>query len=171
MILNAISVCEGKKLISLKKLFIAVVFLFILIWTGCTHLSFRSPSVTLADIDILSFGLIEQRFVFKLRVQNPNSFDIAIKGLRFDVEINGKPFARGVSNKPMIVQHLDEQILEVSAVSDVYGLLRQLKQFLYGQNKEIQYSMKGQLWLDSFGEVNFERTSKLKAPNLELGIQ
>jgi hypothetical protein len=59
----------------------------------------QSPTVTLTDIRPLEFGLLEQRYLIRLRIQNPNAFDLPINGLSYQLEINDQPFARGVSNR------------------------------------------------------------------------
>lgn len=146
-----------------RKLFIpAFLFTVLILGGGCAGLFLKSPSVTLADIKIIDAGLLEQKFAFKLRIQNPNDSEIAITGLSFDVEINGKPFAKGVSNKSITIPRLDEQILEVSAISNLYGLFSQVKEFIYGKNKALTYRIKGRLFTDPFGELNFDEGGKLE---------
>jgi LEA14-like dessication related protein len=152
-----------------RKLFIPALFFAVLIVGGCAGLFLKPPSVTLADIKIIDVGLLEQRFAFKLRVQNPNDREIAITGLSFEVEINGKPFAKGVSNKPVTIPRLEEKILEVRAVSNLYGLLIQLKELVEGKNQGLSYRIKGRLMTDPFGELEFDEGGKLDLPKPDTG--
>jgi len=155
---------RGTKMITVEKLTIPAFLLAVLILGGCAELRLKAPSVTLADIEVVDAGLLEQRFVFKLRVQNPNDREIAITGLRFNVEINGKPFAKGVSNKPITIPRLDERILEVSAVSSLYSLFSQVRELIYGKHEALTYRIKGTLFTDPFGELNFDEGGKLELP-------
>jgi LEA14-like dessication related protein len=148
-------------MITVRKLIILTFLFALLILEGCAGLTLKSPSVTLADVKVIEAGLFEQRFAFKLRIQNPNNMEIAITGLSFDVEINGKPFAKGVSNRPVAIPGLGEKILEVTAVSDLYSLLNQAKEFIYGKNKTLSYRIKGRLLTDLVGELNFDEGGKL----------
>jgi len=131
---------------------------------GCAGLFLKTPSVTLADVKIIEAGLLEQRFVFKLRVLNPNDREIDMTGLSFVVEINGKPFAKGVNNKPLTVPRLEERVLEVTAVSNLYGILAQVRELISGESKGLSYRIKGRLFTDSFGEIPFDEGGKLELP-------
>ena len=54
-------------------------------------------SVTLSDIQPGEMGLLEQEYLIKIRVQNPNNVEIPVSGLSYRIELNGKYFAKGVS--------------------------------------------------------------------------
>jgi LEA14-like dessication related protein len=60
----------------------------------------QAPKVSVADVDVKSLGLFEQRFDISLRVGNPNDFDLAIEALDFDLEVNGPPSPRGLPAPP-----------------------------------------------------------------------
>lgn len=145
--------------------------LSLLILGGCAGLFLKPPTVTLADLQIIEAGLFEQRFMFKLRVQNPNDVEIPITGLNFAVELNDQPFATGVSNKPITVPRLDEKILEVTAVSNLSGILRQVTELIQGKNKAITYRIKGRLLAGSFGEITFDETGKWELPKPPVKLQ
>lgn len=57
------------------------------------------PRVSVAEVDLRSLGVIEQRFDVGLRVANPNDFGLVIEALDFELEVNGRPFARGLSRE------------------------------------------------------------------------
>ena len=141
-----------------------ILFAFWILVGGCAALLFKPPTVTLAGIEVIEANLFEQRFVFKLRVQNPNNADISLTGGSFTVELNGRPLATGVSNKPITVPRLTGKILEVNAVSDLSGILRQMGGLIRGENKALTYRIKGQLWSDSFGELDFDKSGRLELP-------
>jgi LEA14-like dessication related protein len=153
-----------KEMTARRKPIILVFLMASLVLGGCAGLFLKAPSVTLADIKIIDVGLLEQRFAFKLRIQNPNDREIAVTGLSFVVEINEKPFAKGVSNKPVTIPRLEEQILEVTAVSSLFGILGQVKEFLSGEKKTLTYRVKGRLLTDSFGDLDFDESGKLELP-------
>ena len=147
-----------------KRHILPVILSGLLLLGGCAALSLKAPSVTLADIKVLEAGLFEQRFGFKLRVQNPNDKEIAISGMSFMVEINGKPFARGVSNQGVTVPRLEERILEVTAVSNLYSILSQIHELLYGNSKGFSYRIKGRLFTEAYGELEFDESGSLAPP-------
>ena len=149
-----------------RNLLIASILVSFLILGGCAAVSEKPPTVTLADIGIIEAGLLEQRFSCKLRVMNPNDVDIPLTGLNFEVEVNGQPFARGVSNKPVTVPRLGEEILEVTAVSTLANFLRQITEWKSGENPALTYRVKGSLAAGSLGWLPFDESGKLEVPTV-----
>ncbi|MEE9287677.1 MAG: LEA type 2 family protein, partial [Gammaproteobacteria bacterium] len=79
--------------------------LFLLIFAslalvGCASIpsELEPPRLTLKNVELLNATLFEQQYLLTLRLQNPNDFDLDIKGMSFDLEINDEEFASGVSN-------------------------------------------------------------------------
>lgn len=70
-----------------------------LLLNACATLmqQFDPPYGNLAGLELKELGLLEQRYLLKLRVQNPNSVPLPIAGMNYDLAINNKKFARGVS--------------------------------------------------------------------------
>lgn len=86
-----------------------------------------APKVSLADVDIKSLGLFEQRFDVGLRVNNPNDFDLKIEALEFELELNGRPFANGVSHAATLIQAASSTVLRVDAITQSKNLIQQIK--------------------------------------------
>lgn len=128
----------------------------------------QKPEVSLAGLDLVELGLFEQRFVMKLRIQNPNDVDLPINGLAFDVELNGQHFAKGLSAKPVIIPRMGESVLEVTATSNLGSVLRQLRELQKGGCNRIDYRMSGKLSLDGVGNIPFERLGGLQMPLFDL---
>jgi LEA14-like dessication related protein len=143
---------------------LAIIVAVVLLLGGCAGLMPRSPSVTLAGIEIVEANLFEQRFVFQLRIQNPNAMEISITGLNFEVEINGQSFAKGVGDKPVTVPRLGEAILEVKAVSTLTGLLRQVDEMVRGSRDGVTYRIRGRLFTGAFGNFDFDEGGRLEMP-------
>lgn len=144
-------------------------YLVLALVSGCASLGgiSQSPSVTLADIGLEDFGLLEQRFALRLRVQNPNNVDIPVSGLTYELEVNGEKFARGVSDKAVTVPRYGEAVLDVSAVSNLSSLLRQLSEMEKAGKESITYRLKGQLNLGNWGNaVPFDHRGEVALPKL-----
>jgi len=145
----------------IRRFFLTAVLLIALLAAGCAGLKIQSPSVTLAGMEVIEANLFEQRFAFKLRVQNPNDSEISITGLSFSVEINGQLFAKGVSDKPATVPRFGEAVLEVAAVSNLTGILRQVNELRRTNREEVTYRIKGRLMTGSFAYLSFDESGKL----------
>lgn len=132
---------------------------------GCTVMS-KAPEVSLAGVDLIEFGLLEQRFGLQLRVLNPNDNDISIDGLSYELEVNGQPFAKGVSSKSARVPRWGEAVLEVSAVSNLGGLVRQLAELQKGGREAVTYRLRGRFNAGGLVGVPFDHSGEVKLPRL-----
>lgn len=133
---------------------------------GCASLQLQVPRVTVSDIDLVDATLLEQRFALTLRLQNPNDADISIRGLDFEVVVNGQHFARGVSDRAVTLPRFGEALLEVDAVSDLGSLLRQLVEVGREGRPGFEYRVSGRLATGSLGSVPFESRGELQLPEL-----
>lgn len=133
---------------------------------GCASLAGirHSPDITLAGLDVAEIGLLEQRFVLKLRIQNPNDVDLPINGMRFDVELNGLAFAKGLSDKAVTVPRLGEIVLEVTATSTLGTVWRQLRELQREGRDRVTYRLEGRVLLPTLGSVPFVQAGDIAMP-------
>lgn len=124
------------------------------------------PRVSLADVGIEEFGLLEQKLRLVLRVQNPNDVAIGIVGLSYELEVNGSRLAQGVSDQTLRVPRFGEATLTVGAVTGLAGLLRQLDDLRRGGRPAIAYRIHGRLSLDGGGSVPFDHHGEVVLPAL-----
>ncbi|MGE5855251.1 MAG: LEA type 2 family protein, partial [Syntrophaceae bacterium] len=96
--------------------------------SGCASLFWmgEKPHVDIVNITPKEMRLLEQTFLLELRIQNPTETDLDINGMSFELEINGQPFARGVSNQSLKVERLSTKVVEVDAYTGLVSILRQL---------------------------------------------
>lgn len=105
------------------------IVLLLLLLCACAPKGAPPPrlDVSISEISAARIGMMEQTYSLLLRVQNPNNFDVKTDGLSFDIETNGKPFARGVSNQSVSVPRLSETMVKVDAVSDLSSVIGQIR--------------------------------------------
>lgn len=149
----------------IRRLAFALILLLGL--SGCAGWGMREPlSVTIADLRPLEVGVFEQRFAIKARVLNPNDMEIAFDAVVFDVDINGKPFAKGVSNQAGVVPRFGESLIELTVVSGLQNILRQINEVAKGDRTGFSYRIRGRLhsptvpWpttFDTTGEFAFPK--------------
>jgi len=103
--------------------------LLLMLLCACAPKGPPSPrlDVSISELNVDHISMMEQTYSMLLRVQNPNNFDINTDGLSFDIETNGQPFARGVSNEAVVVPRLGEVMVKVNAVSDLSSVIRQIR--------------------------------------------
>ncbi|MCW5620850.1 MAG: LEA type 2 family protein [Burkholderiales bacterium] len=118
-------------------------------------------SVTLADVRPSQMGLLEQEYMMKLRVQNPNGIDVPLQGVAFSVELNGKTFAKGVSRQNEVVPAFGDVLLEVKAISSLGDVLNQVSGLRAGAPERITYRVQGKLARTHGTSVPFDSTGNV----------
>jgi len=129
-----------------------ILFLFVTaLFSGCaaTGRISESPYISLSNIELVSMGLFEQRYRIMLRIKNPNDISIPIKGMSYAIFVNGKEFANGVSNKPVIIPEYGEEVIEIEATSDLTGILNQLQDLISGGIEKVSYRLAGRAKLSN----------------------
>ena len=119
------------------------------------------PIVSVIGIGELQAGAFEQRFRIDLRLQNPNSFDLALDGVDFQLDLNGRRLTRGLSGEPVTVPRLGEAQVSVPATTTVLDLLRQLTP-REGGGEGLRYEIRGRALLSGSSRwLPFEASGEL----------
>lgn len=118
---------------------------------GCAGLGkpLETPRISLANLQMLETSGMESAFLVQLRVQNPNEVDLDLRGVDCDVEINGKPFAYGMSNTPVRIPAYGSDTVPVKVYTSVIDIFRGLLN-LPGRD-ELTYQVRGKVRLAGAG--------------------
>ena len=126
-----------------------IIAVLVLALAGCA----RSKTEQMAYVDVsiaeLSFGqssVLEQTWNLMLRIQNPNHYDIPADGMKYRIDVNGKPFARGVNNQSVMVPRLGEAMIRVQAISDLASVIQQISDLRRLGQTGTDYTMTGTLY-------------------------
>jgi LEA14-like dessication related protein len=113
--------------------------------SGCAGLGkpIESPRISLSNIQVQESKGLETAFLVHLRVTNPNDMELDIKGLDCDLEINGKPFAYGISNTQVTVPAFGSETIPVTVYSSVLDIIKGL--FGLQQREDLSYQIKGRV--------------------------
>lgn len=141
------------------------ILLLLIIWlTGCAGLGTKPDQikVNISDIQMLESTLMEQRFQVKLRIMNRSKQALAIDGMSFDVELNDKDFASGVSNEKINIEPLSEGVVTVSVTSTIFGIFRQLSSLQQLESRPFEYELSGYIYTgNSMFGVPFKETGEI----------
>jgi LEA14-like dessication related protein len=151
------------------KWFFAIA-LFAAALTGCATLGGlnEAPRVSLVGIEPVDIQLFEQRYRVTLRLQNPNDRDITIRGLDYEIVVNERVFARGVSGKPVTIPAWGENTAEVEVVSTLWRVMEQLEELGSRDKPSLDYAISGHVNVDGIPiPVPFEYQDTLSLPGLE----
>jgi len=105
------------------------------------------PRVSLSGLEPEEFGLFEQRYLLRLRVQNPNDVELPIAGMDFRLYLNGEEFASGVSDRQVTVPAFGEQLIEARVTSSLAGIIEQLRRMNRTEEQVFSYRLAGHVKL------------------------
>jgi len=108
---------------------------------------FIKPDVSVANIEFAGGTLLQQNFLVKLNIQNPNDRAIPVTGLHVELNVDGDRVASGVSSRPFVVPaHGDTQFDLTVTANAALALLK------FGQRKgasqAIDYDLTGTASID-----------------------
>ncbi len=104
---------------------LSLLLALILPLTGCYTLQQQEMQplrVWLTDISIVSLDIPDQKYRIRLRIQNPNSLPLSVRGLNIHLHINQLHLAHGVSNQSIGLPALSEAMVEMQVSSRELGL-------------------------------------------------
>lgn len=148
---------------------VGLVCLLAAVVSGCAGLGGirERPSVTLAEVHLREWARTEQRFALTLRVRNPNDTEIPVSGLDYELEVQEMKFARGSSEQAVTIPARGEALMEVSAVSNLRGLVRKLGELGKEGRQAVPYRLHGQLHAGRLGvSVPFDRKGEVVLSDL-----
>jgi hypothetical protein len=146
----------------------AMLAIVMLTLNGCAGLFGGDPlRVNVAGIEPVEGQGLEMRFNIKLRVQNPNESAVDFNGLSLDLELNGKPFASGVSDQSGTVPRFGETVVSVPLTVPAFAAVRQAIALPgVAQSGQIPYILRGKLAGGLTGATRFVDQGTLSLPSL-----
>ena len=122
----------------------AIVFTYLTL-SGCAGVGkqLETPRVSLANIRVEEVSGLETAFEIQMRVFNANDVDLKVKGIKAELEINGQPFATGVSNTPVEIPSYGTELVTITFYSSVIKMFKSI----YGlkESEELKYRLNGKI--------------------------
>lgn len=147
-------------------LWFAVAAIVLLLGAGCASLAQRDPvRVNVVGIEPVAGQGMEVRFAVKLRVQNPNDAAIDFDGIALELELNGKPFATGVSDSKGSVPRFGEAVVSVPVSVSALSMMRQALGVIDGTGAaELPFVMRGRFGGGVLGGMRFSESGTMRLP-------
>lgn len=120
----------------------------VLLLAGCAGMrpGFEQPRVTLRSFRVVPSEGFAPRFAIGLRVVNPNRSALTLRGLSYDVELEGHPLLSGVTGNLPRVPAYGEADIEVVAGVDLLGGLRLFNELISDTQRErLRYALRARL--------------------------
>jgi LEA14-like dessication related protein len=114
---------------------------------GCAGLSTykEAPSINLVNLNLLESTLFEQRYQLQFRIQNPNPENMPVTGMHFALEINGKRFMTGLSNRETNIPAYSDAVIEATGSTTLFGIARQIQGMQNKEKVSFAYRLSGKL--------------------------
>jgi LEA14-like dessication related protein len=109
---------------------------------------FARPNLSVTSIQLVSGNLLQQNFLVKLNIQNPNDRALPVTGLHAELNVAGERLASGVSNRPFVVPAFGETQFDMTITANAALALLQLMQRKDTQRDSIDYDMTGAASID-----------------------
>lgn len=123
---------------------IGALLLVLLAVTACAA-KFERPELTVIGIDMQGGNLLQQTFLVKFQVRNPNDRALPVSGLHADLSVGGQRIASGVSNHAFVVPPKGESQFDMTITANMALALLQLAN---QHSDSIDYQVTGSASLD-----------------------
>ncbi len=125
---------------------------------GCAP-KFERPDLSVKSIELQSGNLLQQSFLVKFEVQNPNQRPLPVQGLHAELSIAGQRIASGVSNRSFVVPPMGESEFDMTITANMALALLQLAN-QHGDSVEYEVSGAASLDLAFLHDLPFHQTGK-----------
>ncbi|MGH8433898.1 MAG: LEA type 2 family protein [Pseudomonas sp.] len=106
---------------------------------------FTDPDVRLIKVDVIKAKLLEQQFVLRFRIDNPNSVSLPVRGLDYSVYLNDLKLAEGESDVWFTVPANGHQVFEVPVRTNLWRHLKPIVKLLDHPDQPIRYRLQGEV--------------------------
>ena len=125
--------------------------LIILVFLGLSACSLfvpklEKPTLSVVRVQMLKSDLWHQEFKVRIRVQNPNDRVLPIKGIVYQLDVEGQELAHGMSGDSFIVPALGEAEFDMSVSANMANMLIKL---LNKGGSEVEYRIYGKIDLSA----------------------
>jgi LEA14-like dessication related protein len=123
----------------------------IFLLAGCATLNpnFENPEVTVSSFRVLpSDGL--PKFEIKLRVINPNSTELKLRGISYSASIQGHKVLSGVTNKIPVIGAYSEGEVKLTGGISLLGGFHFLSDLMQQKNTGMNYQLNVKMDVGSF---------------------
>jgi LEA14-like dessication related protein len=104
---------------------VLLMFLLAVCCVACTP-RFERPNLTVVGVEMQGGNFLQQSFLVKFQVQNPNKRALPVSGLHAELNVAGQRIASGVSNQAFVVPPMGQTEFDMSITANMAMALLQL---------------------------------------------
>ncbi|MBB3103962.1 LEA type 2 family protein [Azomonas macrocytogenes] len=106
---------------------------------------FENPNVELTDVDVIKARLLDQEFLLRFRIDNPNDRSLPIRGLNYVVRLGEVKLASGETDSWAYIPANGHAFYEVPVHTSLWKDLKHLVRQLEKPKQPIRYTLDGEL--------------------------
>jgi len=146
------------------RLFYALIAMISLLLAACSP-KFERPNLTVIGIEMQGGNFLQQNFLVKFQVQNPNNRALPVSGLHAELNVGGQRIASGVSNRAFVVPPMGQSEFDMTISANMAMALMQLAN---RHSDSIDYEVTGAASLDLpfFHDLPFHQTGSFSLSSL-----
>lgn len=150
-----------------RRTLFVLLCLCVILCGGCATLHHSEPiDVIMTGLEPLQGDGLEVRMLVKLRIQNPNDAPFDFNGVSVKMDVQGKPFASGVSDAAGSVPRFGETTVSVPVSIPLFRIARQTVGVISSEySGKLEYEMTGKLAGPAFDSVRFSSKGVLTLPS------
>jgi|SRR5450631_3320377 len=120
-------------------------------WTAACSLvapHFEKPILSVVGIELAGGNLLQQNFLVKFNVQNPNDRALPVTGLHAELSVLGERAASGTVDRAFVVPAQGSSQFDMAISANLALVLFKLKQSTDKQSDDIDYELTGAASID-----------------------
>lgn len=154
---------RAKQLIDLRWFVLLIIFSC----GGCATVAktvLKEPEVSVAGFRVISANLMAQRFGVMLKVDNPNAIPLPINKITYNVDLAGKEFIKGATDKAFRVPARGSESFEIQVSLNLLESASYMSTILNTNNGVLDYKLKGQVEvnLPLLGSIPINKVGQIK---------
>ncbi|HWS64334.1 MAG TPA: LEA type 2 family protein [Steroidobacteraceae bacterium] len=120
-------------------------------WTAACSLvapHFERPILTVVGIELVGGNLLQQNFLVKFNVQNPNDRALPVTGLHAELNVLGERIASGIVDRAFVVPARGSSQFDMTISANLALVLFKLKASTDKRSDDIDYELTGTANID-----------------------
>ena len=150
----------------IRRPLVGLSLLMLLVLVGCSSgfsPSEPEPKVHLVKVELVKAKLMEQRFVLHFRIENPGDEELTVRGLRYDVALEGIELTEGEIDHWVSIAPRAERNYKVPVRTNLWKELKPLSKLFRHPDRPVHYRLEGELRTGLFyeREVQLQRSGEI----------